>query len=60
MFDINQVEKDAKAELVKERGEAAKKKIKEKLRQIATARQVVANLEGEYELMLKDIGTTDA
>lgn len=57
MFDIKAVEKEAQAEIAKERGEAAKKKIKDKLRQIAAARQVVTNLEGEYKLLLAEIGT---
>lgn len=57
MFDIKAVEKEAQAEIAKERGEAAKKKIKDKLRQIAAAKQVVTNLQGEYELLLQEIGT---
>lgn len=57
MFDINAVEKEAKAELAKDRADKAKGRIKEKLRQIAAAEQIVTNLKGEYTLLLKDIGT---
>jgi len=57
MFDIKAVEKEAKAELAKEQGEAAKKKIKVKLKEIASARTVVQNLEAEYTLLLADIGS---
>lgn len=55
MFDVNQVEKDAKAEVAKEAGDQAKTQIKSKLKAIAAARSVVANLEREYEILLKTI-----
>jgi hypothetical protein len=57
MFDINKVEADAKAEIAKEQAERAKKKVVAKLREIAAAKQVVANLEGEYAVILREIGT---
>lgn len=57
MFDITQVEKDAKAELAEEAGKIAKTKIKGKLKEISAARAVVANLEAEYAVLLKEIGT---
>lgn len=55
LFDIKSVEAEAKAELAKETGEKAKAKIKAKLKQIADARKIVANLEGEYAVLLADI-----
>jgi hypothetical protein len=57
MFDINKVEADAKAEIAKEQAERAKKKVVAKLREIAAAKQVVANLEGDYAVILREIGT---
>lgn len=57
MFDIIAVEKEAKAEIAADRAQTAKKKIKDKLRQISAAEQVVSNLRGEYALLLKDIGS---
>lgn len=57
MFDIKEVEKQAKAELAEEQGKAAKAKIKEKLSQINKARAVVSNLEHEYEVLLREIGS---
>jgi len=57
MFDIKSVEKAAQEEIAKERGEAAKKKIKDHLRKVAAARAVVRNLEDEYQVLLQDIGT---
>lgn len=57
MLDIKQAEKEARAEINKELVEAAKGKIKAKLRQIAQAKQVVVNLENEYALLLREIGS---
>jgi hypothetical protein len=59
MFDIKTVEAEAKAEIAKERGEKAKGKIKESLRKIAQARQIVTNLEAEHAVLLADIGSTE-
>jgi hypothetical protein len=57
VFDVKKVEAEARAEISKEQGEAAKKKIIGKLRQIAQAEAVVANLRLEYEALLRDIGS---
>lgn len=57
MFDIKQVEKDAQAEFAKERADNAKKKLVAKLKTLADARQVVLNLENEYAVLLRDIGS---
>lgn len=57
MFDINQVEKDALAELAKERADKAKGKIKASLQAIARARAVVDNLELEHAVLMRDIGS---
>jgi hypothetical protein len=57
MLDITEVEKQAREELAKEQGEKAKSKIKDKLKQISAARQIVANLEHEYEVLLREIGS---
>lgn len=57
MFDINKVEAEAKAELAKEQGEKAKAKIKAKLKQIEDAKRILANLQGEYDVLLSDIGS---
>lgn len=56
LFDIKAVEADAKAELQKEASEKARGKIKAKLREIAAAEKIVANLRGEYNVLLQDIG----
>jgi glucan biosynthesis protein len=57
MFDINQVEKEAQAELAEEASRGAKGKIKESLRKIAAAEKVLANLRAEHAELMKDIGT---
>ena len=56
MFDIKEVEKAAREELAEEQSKNAKTKIKSKLKEIATARAIVANLEREYEILLQEIG----
>lgn len=56
MFDVKKAQDEAKEELAKERTDAAKKKIKSKLKDIESARAVVRNLEREYEVLLEDIG----
>ncbi len=56
MFDITDVEKEAKKEIAAERTEDAKKKIKLKLAAIEKARRVVRVLEKDYELLLLEIG----
>lgn len=55
MFDIKKVQAEAEAEIAKEQGEDAKKAIKAKLRSISAARAVVANLEREYEVLLREV-----
>lgn len=57
MFDINEVLKDAQEELAAERAKRAKERIKAKLIEIERAKKIVANLEAEYALLLKDIGS---
>jgi hypothetical protein len=57
MFDIKQIEADAKKEVAEEEGKAAKAAIKSKLQQISKARAVVANLEREYEVLLREVGS---
>lgn len=59
MFDIKAAEKAAREEIAKEQSEGAKTKIKAHLRKIAQAREIVANLEREYEVLLRTI-TTEA
>jgi len=49
MLDMKKIKEDATAELIKEREENAKKRIKAKLRDLDNARIVVANLEREVE-----------
>lgn len=57
MFDIKEVIKEAEAEVAAEGVKAAKEKLKAKLRQIAQARKIVANLELEYQALLQEIGS---
>jgi hypothetical protein len=57
MFDIKKVKDEAAAEIAKEQADAAKSKIKQKLRQIAQSRAITANLEREYEALLAEIGS---
>lgn len=56
LIDIKAVEADARAEIQKEASERAKGKIKSKLREIANAEKIVANLRGEYAVLLAEIG----
>jgi hypothetical protein len=57
MFDIKAIQKDAEEELYAERAERAKSRIKAKLIEIERAKKIVANLEAEYALLLKDLGS---
>ena len=57
MFDINDVQKQAEAEIAKEAADKAKGKIKDHLKRIASAKAVVANLEREYQVLLAEIGS---
>ena len=57
MFDITQVEKEAREEVAKEQAAAAKGKIKTKLAEIARAKKIVSTLEVEYQALLAEIGS---
>lgn len=57
MFDVSAAQKQAQEELAKEASDKAKGKIKEHLKKIASAKAIVANLEREYEVILKEIGS---
>lgn len=57
MFDVKAVQAEAEKELAKEQSEAAKSKIKAKLKQIAASKAVTANLEREYAGLLAEIGS---
>lgn len=56
MFDIKKAEEEAKAEVAEESTKIAKGKIKDKLKQIDSAKKIVSNLELEYAALLRDIG----
>lgn len=58
MFDIKKVEEEARKEVNEEQTKAAKEKIKSHLKRLASARQVVSNLEFEYKVLLEEIGGT--
>jgi hypothetical protein len=55
-FTLKDIAAEAAEEVADELRTDAKKRIKEKLRQIRAAERVVANLKGEYEALLADIG----
>lgn len=55
MFDVNAIEAEVQKELIAERTEAAKVKIKAKLAQINKAETVVQNLRLEYQALIADI-----
>ncbi len=56
MFDIKEVEKEARIELAAEQADKAKGKIKTLLKQIEASRKVTINLEHELEVLMQDIG----
>lgn len=56
MFDIKELERQARDEVNEERAKDAKTKIKAKLKAIAAAEAVAANLRQEYAVLLRDIG----
>lgn len=60
MFDIKAAEAEAKKEIAKEQSDKAKTKIKAHLGKIAAANEVVANLQREYEVLLREIGSDGA
>jgi DNA anti-recombination protein RmuC len=49
MFDIKKVQDEAAKEVAEERAKKAKESVKEKLRQIDKAKQIVSNLERELD-----------
>lgn len=55
-FDIKEAEKQAKLEVAKDQTDAAKGKIKSKLKQISDAEKVLANLRHEYDVLLTELG----
>lgn len=55
-FDIKKVEADAIADLAKEQAAVAGSRIKTKLKQIADAERILANLRLEYAALLRDLG----
>lgn len=56
MFDIKELERQARDEVNEERAKDAKTKIKAKLKAIVAAEAVVVNLRQEYAVLLRDIG----
>lgn len=58
MFDISAVEAEAQKEIAEEQAKVAKGKIKAKLSAIASAEQILANLRAEYQILLRDIGSS--
>ena len=56
MIDIKKVQQEAAAELAKEKGEAAKKKVKGKLIEIEAAEIIVRNLKRELEDIYAQLG----
>jgi hypothetical protein len=56
MFDVKDVQAEAEKEIAEERKTVAKARIKSKLREIAQAERIVANLRDEYAVLLQDIG----
>ena len=49
VFDIKKAKEEAAKELAEEKSGKAKEKIKSKMRELSTAKKVVANLERELE-----------
>jgi hypothetical protein len=57
LFDIKAAEEQARKEVAEEQAKAAVAKLKAKLKAISAARAVVANLEREYEVLLREAGS---
>ena len=57
MFDMKKIKDEAEKELQKERAEKAKKKIKNKLQEIESAKLIVRNLERELEDLYVEISS---
>lgn len=58
LIDIKKVQEEAEKEVREDAEKAAKVAIVGKLREIARAKKIVANLEAEYALLLRDLGET--
>jgi len=56
MFDIKKAKEEAEKELAQEKGEKAKKRIKEKLTQLDSAKKVIQNIERELEDLYVELG----
>ncbi|UJX45782.1 hypothetical protein D7006_14405 [Xanthobacter sp. YC-JY1] len=57
MIDIKAVEQKAREKIAKEQSDAAVSKLEAKLRQIAQAERVLANLRLEYDAIVRDLGS---
>lgn len=57
MFDVSSIEKEARDELAREMGAAAKTKIKASLRTIAMAEKALLNARNEHAVLMRDIGS---
>ena len=57
MLDIEAIEQEAQEELQENTAKEAKAKIKAHLKRISDAKKIVANLEAEYKVLLKDIAS---
>lgn len=55
MFDIKKAKEEAEKEFAEEKAKIAKEKIKAKLKQLDTAKKVVANLQRELDDLYVDI-----
>jgi hypothetical protein len=58
MFDVKKAIEEARKELADEAYDKAKVRVKAKLREIATAEKVLANLKRELEDIYADLGNT--
>jgi hypothetical protein len=58
MFDVKEVEKQARQEIAAEQADSAKKQIIAKLREIAKIERMLDNAKLEYDALLRDIGHT--
>lgn len=57
MVEVKSIQQEAEFELREEQSKIAKGKIKDHLRKIGAAKAVLANLEREYEVILREIGS---
>jgi len=56
MFDIKKAKEEAEKEIAQEKGEKAKKRIKEKMAALDTAKKVVQNIERELDDLYVELG----